>query len=74
MAPPPAPARAAAGGEHAVLGREEEGGEEDQRLQHDDDAAGRAVEEVADIGADEARHGADGDAITISRGKRSVSR
>ena len=29
---------------------------------HDDDAAGRAVEEVADVGADEAGHGADRDA------------
>jgi hypothetical protein len=62
------PARAApcAGGEHAVLGREDEGGEEDQRLQHDDDAAGRAVEEIAEIGADEAGERADGDAIRIS--------
>ena len=46
----------AARGEHAVLGREDEGGEEDQRLQDDDHAAGRAVEEVAGVGADEAGH------------------
>ena len=54
--------RAAAGGEHAVLRGEEEGREEDQRLQDDDDAAGGAVEEIADIGADEAGQRADRDA------------
>ena len=51
----------AAGGEEAVLGGEEEGDQEDQRLQRDDDAAGGAVEEIAEIGADEAGQRADDD-------------
>ena len=50
---------APAGGQQAVLGGEDEGEEEDQRLQHDDDAAGRAIEEVAEIGAEEAGRRAD---------------
>ena len=67
------PARGAS--QHSVLRCEDEGGEEDQRLQHDDDAAGGAVEEIARIGADEAgRRCRSLTLMTISRGKRSVSR
>ena len=61
--------RAAARGEQAVLGREEEGGEEQQRLQRDDHAAGRAVEEIAEIGADEAGDRAERDADQRSAGR-----
>ena len=46
----------------AVLRREVERREEQQRLQRDDHAAGRAVQEVADIGADEAGRRAQRDA------------
>ena len=36
-----------------MLGRQEEGRQEDQRLQDDDDAAGGAIEEIAEIGAEQ---------------------
>ena len=57
-----------------MLGRQEEGRQEDQRLQDNDDAAGGAIEEVAQIGADDAGQRADRDADQDQPGKRSVRR
>ena len=44
---------------HSVPGSEDEGREEHRGLEENDDAAGRAVEEVGNVGADKARRSAD---------------
>lgn len=45
-----------------MLGRKDKSGKEDRGLQHNDDAAGRAIEKIAEISADEAGGRADDEA------------